>query len=162
MDDHEYANDLLPRYAQHAMDSGAGSMVLLTRLSRLVYRYATEEALGMRLKQYAGLATLRDQGSMPQQALGEQMHVDPNNLVLLLNDAEANGWLERRRDPTDRRRHIVVVTDAGLEALTRAEAAIEDVEDQVLGPLSPEERQTLRRLLQKAVAADGAAAPTAA
>jgi DNA-binding MarR family transcriptional regulator len=143
------------------MDSGAGSMVLLTRLSRLVYRHATEEALGMRLKQFAVLSTLRDLGSMPQQTLGEQMHVDPNNLVLLLNDAEANGWVERRRDPTDRRRHIVVITELGLKALRRAEEAIEDVEDQVLGPLSAEERQTLRRLLQKAAQSDGQTAAAA-
>jgi DNA-binding MarR family transcriptional regulator len=144
------------------MDSSAGSMVLLTRLNRLVYRYATEEALGMRLKQYASLSTLRDQGAMPQQALGEQLHVDPNNLVLLLNDAEANGWLERRRDPTDRRRHIVVLTDAGLEALAHAEDAIEDVEDQVLGPLSADERATLRKLLQKAAGGDGRSSESAA
>jgi DNA-binding MarR family transcriptional regulator len=136
-------------------------MVLLTRLNRLVYRHATEEALGMRLKQFALLSMLRDQGSVSQQALGEQMHVDANNLVLLLNDAEANGWVERRRDPTDRRRHIVVLTDAGVEALKRAEEAIEDVEDQVLGPLNAEERATLRRLLQKAAGGDVQAADAA-
>jgi DNA-binding MarR family transcriptional regulator len=143
------------------MDSSAGSMVLLTRLNRLVYRHATEEALGMRLKQFALLSMLRDQGSVSQQALGEQMHVDANNLVLLLNDAEANGWVERRRDPTDRRRHIVVLTDAGVEALKHAEEAIEDVEDQVLGPLNAEERATLRRLLQKAAGGDVQAADAA-
>ena len=143
------------------MDSSAGSMVLLTRLNRLVYRHATEEALGMRLKQFAVLSMLRDQGSVSQQALGEQMHVDANNLVLLLNDAEANGWVERRRDPTDRRRHIVVLTDAGVEALKHAEEAIEDVEDQVLGPLNAEERATLRRLLQKAAGGDVQAADAA-
>jgi DNA-binding MarR family transcriptional regulator len=143
------------------MDSSAGSMVLLTRLNRLVYRHATEEALGMRLKQFALLSMLRDQGSVSQQALGEQMHVDANNLVLLLNDAEANGWVERRRDPTDRRRHIVVLTDAGVEALKRAEEAIEDVEDQVLGPLNAEERANLRRLLQKAAGGDVQAADAA-
>jgi DNA-binding MarR family transcriptional regulator len=143
------------------MDSSAGSMVLLTRLNRLVYRHATEEALGMRLKQFALLSMLRDQGSVSQQALGEQMHVDANNLVLLLNDAEANGWVERRRDSTDRRRHIVVLTDAGVEALKHAEEAIEDVEDQVLGPLNAEERATLRRLLQKAAGGDVQAADAA-
>lgn len=140
------------------MDSAAGSMVLLTRLNRLVYRYATEQALGMRLKQFALLSVLREAGSVSQQALGEQMHVDANNLVLLLNDSEASGWLERRRDPSDRRRHIVVLTDAGVHALGRAEEAIEDVEDQVLGPLSAEERATLRRLLQKAAAGEQFAA----
>jgi DNA-binding MarR family transcriptional regulator len=148
------------RYAQHRMDgSTQGSMVLLTRLNRLVYQHATEEALGMRLKQFAVLSVLRELGAIAQQALGEQMHVDPNNLVLLLNDSEASGWVERRRDPTDRRRHIVVLTDAGERALNRAEDAIEEVEGQVLGALDAEERATLRRLLQKAAAGDRATAP---
>ena len=144
------------------MDSSAGSMVLLTRLNRLVYRHATEEALGMRLKQYAGLSTLREQGAMPQQALGELMHVDPNNLVLLLNDAEADGWVERRRDPErspapHRRAHGRRRGRAGARR-----GAIEDVEGQVLGPLNAEERATLRRLLQKAAGGDGRASESAA
>src|SRR3954462_2036855 len=151
------------RYAQHRMDgSTQGSMVLLTRLNRLVYRYATEEALGMRLKQFAVLSVRRELGAIAQQALGEQMHVDPNNLVLLLNDSEAACWVDRRRDPSDRRRHIVVLTDPGVEALKHAEEAIEDVEDQVLGPLSAEQRATLRRLLQKAAAGEGRASESAA
>jgi len=144
--------------------SSPGSMVLLTRLSRLVYRRATEEALGMRLKQFAALSVLRDHGSMSQQALGENLHLDPNNLVLLLNDAEASGWIERRRDPADRRRHIVDLTSPGADALEQAEVALEDVEEEVLGGLTAAERATLRGLLHKAVAADGRAvdAPAAA
>ena len=43
--------------------------------------------------------------------------VDPNNCVLLLNELDDHGFVERRRDPQDRRRHIVVITAAGLKAL---------------------------------------------
>jgi hypothetical protein len=42
-----------------------GSMVLLTRLARLVYKAASEDALGMKLKAYATLSALRN-GPMPQ------------------------------------------------------------------------------------------------
>src|SRR5919197_5403797 len=80
-----------------------GSMVLLTRLSRAVYRAAKEETLGMTLKQYATLASLRVPGSLPQQELCVSMHLDPNNCVLLLNDLEASGYVRRLRDPADRR-----------------------------------------------------------
>jgi DNA-binding MarR family transcriptional regulator len=126
-------------------------MVLLTRLSRVVYRQATEEQLGVRLKQYIALNYLCAQGATPQQELGEALHLDPNNLVLLLNDLEDEGYVERRRDTSDRRRHIVEVTPAGEKALDRAERALESVEDDVLQALDDAERSTLRTLLVKAM-----------
>ena len=69
--------------------------------------------------------------------------------MLLLNDIEAHGWADRRRDPEDRRRHVVDITPAGLAALERADAALDGLEDDVLAPLSAEERETLRDLLAR-------------
>jgi DNA-binding MarR family transcriptional regulator len=132
-----------------------GSMVALTRLSRVVYRSATEDILGMKLKAYATLSALRN-GAMPQQELCIAMHLDPNNCVLILNHMEDAGNVRRTRDPADRRRHIVEITDEGREALARADAALNTVEDEVLGPLNPEERETLRTLLGRALAGDPA------
>ena len=128
-----------------------GSMVLLTRLSRAVYRRASEKLLGVRLREYVALTYLRDQGPIPQQDLGEAMYLDPNNLVLLLNDLEDEGYAERQRDRSDRRRHIVSVTPAGERALERAERALESIEDDVLAGLNANERETLRRLLVQAL-----------
>jgi DNA-binding MarR family transcriptional regulator len=70
----------------------------------------------------------------------------------MLNDLEAAGWAERRRDPMDRRRHTVELTAGGRKALTRSERALDGLEEDVLGALSPEERATLRELLARAVA----------
>jgi MarR family transcriptional regulator, temperature-dependent positive regulator of motility len=132
-------------------------MVLLTRLARSVYRRSTEEILGMRLKPYVALSYLRDRDHATQQELGEKLMVDPNNLVLLLNELEAAGYVVRRRDQDDRRRHIVELTAAGGRAVDRAERGMESVEDDVLGSLSGEDRATLRRLLSKAL--EGAPQP---
>ena len=129
-----------------------GSLVLLTRLSRLVYRRATEEVLGMRLKQFVALNYLHHMPGMPQRQLGDLLMLDANNCVLLLNDIEAAGWAERRRDPDDRRRHIVEITDSGRVALFRAERALDGLEEEVLGALSADERDTLRDLLGRAMA----------
>jgi DNA-binding MarR family transcriptional regulator len=109
----------------------------------------------MRLKQYVALDVLRDfPDGIAQAALGEMLQLDPNNLVLLLNELEAKGHAERRRDPADRRRHIVGATTAGLRALARAERGMESVEDEVLAGLDADERAALRGLLRKVVAAD--------
>jgi DNA-binding MarR family transcriptional regulator len=131
-----------------------GSMLLLTRLSRVVYRRASEAVLGMTLKEYMALTNLRDSKSMTQQALADALHLDPNNCVLLLNVLETGKLAERRRDATDRRRHIVELTPAGRRALERADRALESVEEEVLGALSHPERETLHRLLLRAVESD--------
>jgi DNA-binding MarR family transcriptional regulator len=134
-------------------------MVLLTRLSRVVYRRATESVLGMRLKEYSSLIYLREHDGLSQHSFAEGLHLDANNCVLLLNELEAAGLAERRRDTADRRRHTVAITPAGVHALERADHALESVEDEVLGALTPEERATLRRLLSRALEGERQPAP---
>jgi DNA-binding MarR family transcriptional regulator len=98
------------------------------------------------------LSVLYDQPALAQQSLCEALVTDPNNCVLLLNEMESLGYVERTRDPADRRRHIVEMTDAGREIFVHAILAREQVEDEVLGALDAGERQTLRALLAKALA----------
>jgi DNA-binding MarR family transcriptional regulator len=136
--------------------SHPGSILLLIQLTRSVYRRATEDGLGMKLKAYLTLTNLGD-GAVSQQELCTSMHLDPNNCVLMLNDLEGSGYVERRRDPADRRRHIVAITDSGREALARADRAMESLEEEVLGALAPDERQALRALLARAIAGEPAA-----
>jgi DNA-binding MarR family transcriptional regulator len=132
--------------------TATGSIGLITQLSRVVYRRATEEVIGMRLKQLIALDHLRDTDSCLQQGLGQMLMLDPNNCVLLLNELDERGYVERRRDPADRRRHIVEITPAGLEALEEAERKLETLEDEVLGSLTQAERVQLHELLTKAMA----------
>ena len=131
--------------------SVAGSMNLLTRLSRVVYRRATPELIGVRLKEFVALVYLRESGKATQQKLAETMMLDANNCVILLNGLEEGGLIERTRDPEDRRRHIVEITSKGQRALERAEHELETLEDDVLGNLDAAERDKLRDLLAKAL-----------
>jgi DNA-binding MarR family transcriptional regulator len=137
----------------------AGAVVLLTRLSRLVYRLVDQDELGMTLKQFVMLNYLRDFDGTTQGALGDVMCIDANMVVLLLNGLEERGFAVRARDPQDRRRHLVHITPAGTKALVRAERALEGVTDEALGDLDSDERGALRALLAKALG-DGALAVT--
>jgi DNA-binding MarR family transcriptional regulator len=94
---------------------------------------------------------LRDYREVSQQALTEGLCIDTNYCVMLLNDLESSGLVERRRDPADRRRHIVTMTEQGRKALHQAEAAQQTLEDEILGALNAEERSTLAHLLRKAI-----------
>jgi len=131
--------------------TATGPIVLLTRLARVVYRRSTADLLGMTIRELGALAYLRDHHPATQHALSKALSIDANNCVLLLNDLEARQYVERRRDPMDRRRHLVELTAKGRTALERAELAQGSVEDQVLGMLSTEERLVLQRLLTRAL-----------
>jgi MarR family transcriptional regulator, temperature-dependent positive regulator of motility len=128
-----------------------GSMVLLTRLAKQVYRRSDEQLLGMHLRHLMALSYVRDHDRSPQQELAEALCMDANNVVLLLNELEQLGNVTRMRDPSDRRRHLVELTAQGRSALARAERAQEAIEDDVLAGLDADERATLWRLLTRAL-----------
>jgi MarR family transcriptional regulator, lower aerobic nicotinate degradation pathway regulator len=105
----------------------------------------------MRLRHFVVLSYIAERDRVAQQDLGDVFCMDANNLVLLLNELEIADFIRRVRDPDDRRRHLVEITDSALLALGRAEEAREEIEDEVLHALDYEERETLRRLLIKAL-----------
>jgi DNA-binding MarR family transcriptional regulator len=135
-------------------------MVLLTRLAKQVYRRSDEDLLGIPLRHLMALSYVRDHDGAPQQELADALCMDANNVVLLLNELEDLEYVTRRRDPSDRRRHLVELTPGGRRALEGAEHAQEQIEDEVLQGLDAEERYTLWRLLTRALY--GAEPPTTA
>jgi DNA-binding MarR family transcriptional regulator len=140
-----------------AEEARTGLVALLVRVAKGTFRRATEDVLGLKLKEYVALQYLSDQGKTAQAELGEQLMLDANNCVLLLNGLEQGGYVERRRDPSDRRRHIVEMTKAGERALEKADRAFAGLEDEVFAGLSVEERCQLWNLLRQAL--DGGAEP---
>jgi DNA-binding MarR family transcriptional regulator len=138
-------------YLAMSVDTSPGTVVMLMRLAKTVHKRSSDDLLGMKLRQLMLLSYLRSGAPALQQNLCESLWIDPNNCVLLLNELEEMGYVERRRDPADRRRHVVDITDEGRAALERGERAQESLEEQVLAGLTEEERATLRSLLQRAL-----------
>src|ERR671930_250256 len=122
-----------------ARDDGPGLITLVTQVSKAFYRRSFEEQLGMKLKEFQLLGYLNEHPRTTQQELGEGMLIDPNMVVLLLNELETRGYSLRRRDTEDRRRHVVEITPEGREALRRAGSALTKIENDIFGGLSAEE-----------------------
>ena len=119
---------------------------------------ATRRTCGLAPREGATLILLGKSGFMSQQALAAALEVDPSVMVGILNELESARLLERRRDPSDRRRHIVTLTEEGRRTLTKAHEAVADVERELFGDLSPEEIATLRGLLARIRTSPGDAA----
>ena len=87
-----------------------------------------------------------------QRDLGRRLGFDPSDVVRLIDALERDGHAERRRDPDDRRRNAVVVTDAGRAWLEERLATTRERLQVFLGGLDEDERDQLLRLLQRALA----------
>jgi DNA-binding MarR family transcriptional regulator len=126
---------------------------LLDHLAR-VGRRAAEATMapgGLRPRHLIALKLLSEYGPASQQRMAESLQLDPSNVVGLLNELEERELITRRRDPADRRRHIVELSGLGEKELGLAEARYGCVEDELLSALSTDERATLYDLLVRAV-----------
>lgn len=128
---------------------------LLGRVGKLMSRRFAKALAGSGVKPPHAhvLMTLHDRGPLTQQALGELLHLDPSNLVGVLNEVEENGWAIRRRDPADRRRHIVEISKKGTELVARVDEVVTGLEGDMLAVLDERERAQLRDLLSRVVEA---------
>ena len=85
---------------------------LMLHLLRHGRRSAEATPQGPRLHQMSVLAVLDESGPQSQRDLARRLGVDPSDMVALIDALEAEGLAVRERDPADRRRHAVAITEA--------------------------------------------------
>ena len=124
-------------------------IIVMGRLGFEIKRHAIEqlEAAGSSLYDYSVLALLAEGSSETQASIADTLKLDRSQLVGLLDSLEERGLIERRRDPNDRRRHTVSLTEDGKAQLGRLREVVKQVEDHFLAPLDAESRQKLYELL---------------
>jgi DNA-binding MarR family transcriptional regulator len=129
----------------------ARAAYLLARVGRSQQvRFAERmRMLGLRPKHFAVLNAVALSDGASQQELGGRMGLDPSGLVGAIDQLEDMGLVERRRDPADRRRNAVGLTDEGTATLRRARRLVGDSARELLGALDDAEVETLVALLAK-------------
>jgi DNA-binding MarR family transcriptional regulator len=106
---------------------------------------------GVRRHHFAVLAALEEAGAASQAELGRRVWMDRSDQHAVLNELEGDGLVARERDERDRRRNLVRLTPAGAERLADLQARAEAAQEALLAPLSPPERDELRRLLTRII-----------
>lgn len=129
----------------------ASNVFLLKRLGFAAKdrSHAAFEGSGLSAFHYAVLALLGEDPRETQAQIADALGYDRSLIVRLLDELEERELVLRKRDPEDRRRHVVKLTPAGRSALIELRAIVQRLEDEFLAPLSAEESETLRVLLAK-------------
>ena len=127
----------------------ASPSFLLKRLGFSAKEHALSayEQTGLRPYHHAILLLLDEGSRETQGSIADALGYDRGQLVGLLDELEEQKLVERRRDPDDRRRHLVRLTPEGKRALRRLRALSRQIEDEFLSPLDQTERATLHTLL---------------
>ena len=92
------------------------------------------------------------EGPFSQQRLGQRQGVDRTTMVAVVDELESSGYVERRRDPRDRRAYSLHATPKGRRVLRRVGEATERAEDEFLAPLPEADRRRLKRMLRTLLA----------
>jgi DNA-binding MarR family transcriptional regulator len=142
----EVATRPMPRVAKELADS-SGFL-----LARLGFKFkatalARAEQAGFELHDYSVLAILAEGLRQTQATIAGALALDPSRLVALLDSLEERGLVVRQRDPLDRRRHVVTITDTGRQELARIRELVKEVEDEFFSPLDPASRRQFHELL---------------
>jgi DNA-binding MarR family transcriptional regulator len=105
------------------------------------------ESAGESPYHYSVLAVLEESPRETQATIADALGYDRSWLVGLLDELEEAGLIERRRDPADRRRHLVSLKPAGKKKLARLRGISQGVEEEFLRPLAQSERDQLHAVL---------------
>ncbi len=124
---------------------------LISEVSRLAHPQLTGKlaTAGSRGYHYRLLATLQEFGPASQASLGRHTAMDRSDVAAAVTELVSRGLAGRTPDPADRRRNVISITPAGTAHLRRLNELLAGVQDELVAPLSPAERQQLIRLLNR-------------
>lgn len=129
-----------------AEDLGWGLGVVFRAYVTAAHAAVADLPGGPRGYQVLSAAARSEVGS--QLALAQYLGIDRTVMTYLLDDLEAEGLIERRPDPSDRRARRVVATAKGIALLVTLDERLRGVEGHLLAPLGAGARETFRSQLQ--------------
>jgi DNA-binding MarR family transcriptional regulator len=125
---------------------------LTRRVHRIQKRHLAQRDLGITPAQSRLLRTLAHFSAPPRMAdLAEHLEVVPRAVTSLVDGLEASGKVRRVPDPANRRVIRIEITDDGRKALRELRGARRGAADEILAPLTDEQRGVLRGLLETLV-----------
>jgi DNA-binding MarR family transcriptional regulator len=143
--------ELLHALVQPPPSEMSGRLGFLVTKAHHKFKAVADEILrplGIEVRHFGALTSLA--GGVPsQRELADRLRISGPVVVEMVDALEAQGLVERRRDPADRRSNALVVTDAGQAALAQASKRLEQATRALVEPIGPAGEAELNALLKK-------------
>lgn len=125
----------------------------IRRITRAVDLYSKKLVVefGITAPQLLVLDEIVSKGAMMVRSVAAEIHLSSSTLVGVIDRLEAKGLARRERTATDRRKVMVVATEAGHALVARAPSALQGTLADALKHLSRDEQITIARSLEKVV-----------
>jgi len=98
-------------------------------------------------RQYGVLLFIEENPYSSQKDISDNLQIDRTTMVSHIDHLETLGFVERTKNPNDRRSYSLLITEKGKEVLNSRWEFLTDVESEVLTPLNQQERQLLKDFL---------------
>ena len=116
----------------------------LVRLGSLLEPHSHHHAgLHVSLSEMMALGELADVESMSQQELGQLLGLEKSTVSRLVVGLQHRGWVGRERDASNRRFYQLQLTPEGRTVADRIGQDLRAHHEQLLGALTPDEREAL-------------------
>ena len=99
--------------------------------------------------QYAALSAVSRNPGVDATRLSALIAFDRSTLGDVLERMEAKGWILRSPSATDRRIKLLSLTPAGQDLLDQVQPAVRRVQDRLLAPFAPPEREQVIAVLAR-------------
>ena len=126
-----------------------GAAFLLAQLGHRAAALFAEQMATLQLTPpHAGiLRVIASEPGLSQQALSTRLQLLPSRVVAYVDEFEDRGYVERRRNPDDRRQHALYLTAAGKKLMRKVSELARQHEHRFTAGLDPEQRGALVSLL---------------
>jgi DNA-binding MarR family transcriptional regulator len=134
-----------------AMPENGGFALLLVQLGMEGARQFAQQLapLGVEPRHAGMLLRLAGNEGKAQQVIGELIGLNPTQMVFLVDELEGRGFVERRRNPADRRSYGLYLTPAGRDMLSKVYEAARVHQAKFGASLTESEREQLTELLRR-------------
>jgi len=102
---------------------------------------------GINSRQYGVLLFIEGNPYSSQKDISESLQIDRTTMVSHIDQLETSGFVERTRNPNDRRSYSLLLTSKGNDVLESRWEFLINTELEVLAPLNHQERKLLKDLL---------------
>ena len=103
---------------------------------------------GLSARVFSALSFVVQFPEITQSELARLLGIERSGLVAIVDQLEQRGYLVRTSVPGDRRLQALIPTSKGQDAYAEALAAVQDHEQRLFSDLTPDDKQTLLRLLK--------------